>query len=354
VSQIDFGGNPRYSPVIDSGDGNTSSPLKGSSRQVIPASSPLQSEQQQVNAASLMETMESMSLVMGARLRQNAGRSKSASDSSSQLQEMLLRWVPKVEGEKLASLVTQFSMLGAGQGDPIAQMQQGGVPDGAMILLLASLLKDSRLEHKRRRRLEDALDLLLKDESILVDVFSWLELNESDRRNLLPLRQLYQRTRQDDDQNPQGMAAWFSEVKEWPDRRARLRILIRAMAIDLKRDSDDQPVRIVNAIGELKRLLLFFSLEDHCSSVAWSVGVPAEHMLAEILLLLEQSWIYPDWIATRMAMMNLPHDLQFVWLRRMLELLRFIPTPCFQDEEQCDQLIEAFTQLQDQLDIQET
>jgi hypothetical protein len=37
----------------------------------------------------------------------------------------------------------------------------------------------------------------------------------------------------------------------------------------------------------------------------------------------------------------------------MLELLRFVPEPCFQDEEQCGQVIEAFEQLQEQLDSAE-
>jgi type III secretion system TyeA family effector delivery regulator len=300
-----------------------------------------------------METMESMSLVMGSRLRQNSGRKNSDRDRSNQLQDTLMRWVPKVEGQRLVELVMRFPMLGAGGRDPIAEMQQGGVPNGAMVLLLASLLGDPRLDHKRRRRLEDALARLLEDETIGVDVFAWLELGALNKNDLLPLRQLIQRTRQEDDDG-EGMAGWFAKVKEWPDRRARLRVLIRALALDLKPDGDYQSVRIVNAITELKRLLLFFSMEDHCASVAFSVGIPPEQMLSEVLLLLEQSWIYPDWITSRITAMGLADGAVFIWVRRMLELLRFIPSPCFQDEEQCDQLIEAFTQLQEQQENQET
>lgn len=350
MSQIDRPGSLSYNVRPDTTD---ASPSENVPRQIFPNAYPIQSEQQEIRAASLLETMESMSLVMGTRLRQNAGRKSPESDRSSQLQETLMRWVPKVEGQRLVEMAARFPMLGAGEGDPIAQMQQDGVPDGAMVLLLSSLLGDPRLGHKRRRRLEDALATLLEDESISIDALAWLSLGDVNKKDLLPLRQIYQRTSRDNEENPQGMAAWFSEIQRWPDRRARLRVLIRALALDLKRNEDYPPARIVSAIGELKRLLLFFSMEDHCTSVASSVEISSEQMLGEVLLLLEQSWIYPDWIASRMHMMNLTGGNAFIWIRRMLELLRFIPLPCFQDDEQCDQLIDAFTQLQEQLEKQE-
>lgn len=349
MSQIDNLGAAFYRSTVDEDNASTN---VNTPRQVIPASVPLQSELQGIRQSSLMETMESMSLVMGTRLRQNNGRKEATTSRSEQLQDMLLRWVPKVEGQRLVELVERFPMLGAEGEDPIARMQQGGVPDGAMVLLLASLLGNSRLDQKRRRRLEDALETLLEDDGLTLDALAWLEPGALTGSNLLPLRQLYQRARRED--QPQGMSDWFTEVQSWPDRRARLRVLIRALALDLKQDADHQPVRIVNAIFELKRLLLFFSMEEHCASVAQSVDIAAEYMLSEVLLLLEQSWIYPDWIVSRMSMMGFTEDKCFIWIRRMLELLRFIPSPCFLDEDQCDQLIEAFMQLQEQLDRQES
>lgn len=319
-------------------------------RQIVPAANSLHSEIQRIRYESLMETMESMSLVMGSRLRNFGGRGFTTTERSGQLQDMLMRWVPKVEGLMLVELVDRFPMLGADDNDPIAQLQLCDVPDGAMVLLLASLLGNPRLEHKRRRRLEDALSRLLEDESIGVDIFGWLEIGAINKNDLLPIRQLMQRVKRDDEELLGGMGGWFAEVKEWPDRNQRLRVLIRAMALDLKPDGNYQSAKIVNAINELKRLLLFFSMEEHCASVAWSVGIPAETMFSEVLLLLEQSWIYPDWIASRMAIMGLTDDISFIWVRRMLELLRFIPSPCFLDDGQCDQLIETFTQLQEQME----
>ncbi|WPM83957.1 TyeA family type III secretion system gatekeeper subunit [Apirhabdus apintestini] len=228
-------------------------------------------------------------------------------------------------------------------------MRQGGVPEGAMALLLASLLGDPRLEQKRRRRLEDALSRLLEDESLAIDVFAWLETGAMmNSASLLPLRQLYQRTRNEDEEQPQGIIEWFEEVREWPDRRLRLKLLIRALALDLRQDADHQPARVVAAINELKRLLLFFSMEEHCASVAFSVDVPAEQMLAAVLMLIEQSWVYPDWVEARMREMGIAGDKVIIYLRRMLELLSLLPALCFQDEEQSVQLMEAFEQLQEQ------
>jgi len=350
MSQIDNLGAILYrAPTSEESD----SAAVNRPQQIVPASLSLQSELQDIRQSSLMETMESMSLVMGGRVRQSGGRKETVTSRSDQLQDMLLRWVPRVEGQRLAELVERFSMLGADGEDPLAKMQQGGVPDGAMVLLLASLLGNGRLDQKRRRRLEDALATLLEDDAITINALAWLEPDVMASGDLLPLRQLYQRARREDEEHPQGMLTWFKEIQEWPDRRARLRVLIRALALDLKRHADNQPVRVASAIGELKRLLLFFSMEDHCAFVAQSVNIAEEYMLSDVLLLLEQSWIYPDWIASRMAKMDLSGDRAFIWIRRMLELLRFIPGPCFLDEEQCDQLIDAFTQLQEQLENQE-
>ncbi|MEA1063794.1 TyeA family type III secretion system gatekeeper subunit [Erwinia sp. HR93] len=345
MSQIDNLGGARYAGMLDA---EQERQIQSAPRQIIPAGDPIQAEIQEIRTASLMETMESMSLVMGSRLRQNTARKSGDSGAGQALQDMLMRWVPKVEGQALVELSARFSTLGS-QGDPLEQMRQGGVPEGAMALLLASLLGDPRLEQKRRRRLEDALSRLLEDESLAIDVFAWLETGAMmNSASLLPLRQLYQRTRNEDEEQPQGIIEWFEEVREWPDRRLRLKLLIRALALDLRQDADHQPARVVAAINELKRLLLFFSMEEHCASVAFSVDVPAEQMLAAVLMLIEQSWVYPDWVEARMREMGIAGDKVFIYLRRMLELLSLLPALCFQDEEQSVQLMEAFEQLQEQ------
>ncbi|CAI1009324.1 TyeA family type III secretion system gatekeeper subunit [Serratia quinivorans] len=314
-------------------------------QQRIPAPRPLQAQLQELRAASLLETMESMSLMVGSRLRAN-DKKMQAKDSSAQLHEMLMHWVPKVEGATLATLTAQFSQLGWGDADPLMVMQQAGTPPGAMALLLASLLEDQQLDPRRRKRLEKALADLLADDNVTLDILAYLDPMELGNSDLLPLKQLWQRTRQDEQQTPQGMSAWFNEVRHWPERRSRLRLLIRALALELAPEVGEQLQRIVAAMNELKRLLLFLSVEDFCRWVANDVGIDAEQMLTMLILLLDQSWVYADWLEQQLYGLHIAEKQIFRWLRQMLELLRMLPAPCFQDEEQCGQLIEAFEQLQ--------
>ncbi|MCT4700522.1 TyeA family type III secretion system gatekeeper subunit [Enterobacteriaceae bacterium H20N1] len=347
MSQIDALWSNSYSEI----NRERADDISTTNQQLFPATTPLTAQVEEGAEASLMETMESMGLVMGSRLLQGNGRKDDDKDKSTRLYEMLLKWVPRVEGGALVELVTGFSTLGNDPGDVVEQMREGGVPEGAMVLLLASLLADPQIERKRRRRLEDALTFLLDDEAISIDLLAWVELGNLPRDALLPLRQIYQQIRQRDDdeaQQEKGLAGWFNEVREWPDRRTRLRVLIRALALDLRADADHHPVKVVTALGELKRLLLFFSMEDHCASVAFSVGVEPERMLAEVLHLLEQTWIYPDWLEQRIGMMGISGSRIFTYLRQMQDLLRFMPSPCFQDDDQAVQLAEAFEQLQEQ------
>lgn len=350
MSQIDGGWNHRFS-------GMGSEPAEETAvanRQMFPATTSLSLLTEEVMDSSLMETMESMSLVMGSRIRQESGRKTGAKNSSDRLSDALMNWVPKVEGGALIELLSRFSDLGSAPGDLIEQMRQGGAPEGAMVLLLASLLADPRIEHKRRRRLEDAMAQLLEDEAIGIDMLAWVEMGDVAGDGLIPLRQIYQRIRQRDDESEpdRGLASWFDEIREWPDRRVRLRVLIRALALDLSADADHHPVKVVAAMSELKRLLLFFSMEDHCASVAFSAGIDPERLFAEMLFLLEQTWVYPDWLEQRIRMLNVREERIFVYLRQMRELLHFMPAPCFQDEEQAEQLLGAFEQLQEQYEEQ--
>lgn len=349
MSQIDALWSNSYSGINNEGPDDSGAVV----RQLFPAATPLTVQAEEGVEASLMETMESMSLVIGGRLRQQSSHKAGDKDHSSRLQEILMKWVPKVEGKALVELISRFSTLGNDAGDVIEQMRQGGVPEGAMVLLLASLLGDPRIENKRRRRLEDALAHLLEDDAIGIDLMAWVEPGNFPQEALLPLRQIYQRIRrQDEEAEEKGLTRWFNEIREWTDRRARLRILIRALALDLRADADHHPVKVVAALSELKRLLLFFSMEDHCASVAFSVGIEPERILAEVLYLLEQTWIYPDWLEKRIQLMEVDESRLFIYLRQMQELLRFMPALCFQDADQAVQLVEAFEQLQEHYEQQ--
>lgn len=310
---------------------------------------PMQVSIQQVRSEGQQEAMEAISLVMGNRARQFS-RAKGSADkdsSSRNLLKTITRFTPKVENVALVELLTQFSMLGSENGDPLAELAAEGLSNGACISLLASLLNQPHLEKNRRKRLEKSLLELLEDEWASIDMFTWLALGNIEADQLIPLKNIYHRIRQNEDSQEQSLNDWFVQVQQWTNRTQRLKILIRALALDLRKENANQITRVASTINELKRLLLFFSIEDLCSSVASTVGLTADDVLSEILLLIEQPWIYPDWIESRMEFMQLDKNQQRVWIKQIQGLLKNIPDPCFQDEDQYHQLMEAFIQYQE-------
>jgi type III secretion system TyeA family effector delivery regulator len=316
--------------------------------QMVPPRGPSLPTQQSVQSGALAEAMESMSLVMGSRLR-TFERKQEDKTRGNALGDKLAAWVPKVSGPALAELMSQFSQLGSGPRNPLEILQQAGVSAGVMALLLAGLLQEKGMSADRRRRLEQALATLLEDDSLPVDMFAWLELGKLEKHSLVPIRMLYERSRKGED-SPETLLAWYQEVCEWPEREKRLKVLIQALAMELSIEGDrSQFPRIVSVIQELKRLLLFFNLAEHSLWVARAGGMERETMLREILNMLSQLWIFMDWVAERLASYSLPLDKQIAWTHAMLEFIRTLPSLCFRDDEHQGQIVEALEQLQDRL-----
>ncbi|QLK63772.1 TyeA family type III secretion system gatekeeper subunit (plasmid) [Enterobacteriaceae bacterium Kacie_13] len=304
--------------------------------------------QQSVQNSALSEAMESMSLVMGGRLRQQ-DRKSDGKDRLSEMRDKLTALIPKMTGPALAELLTQFSQLGSDARNPLEILQQAGVEAGAMVLILSGLLRDTRMDPQRRKRLENALEALLADESIPVDIFALLELGALDKQSLIPVRMLYERCRQQED-SQESLLAWYQEVCDWPEREKRVKVLIQALALPLGQDGDHLQInRIAHTITELKRLLLFFNLAEHSNWVAHASQTDRESVLREVLALLSQIWIYPDWFTERLSTYRLEIGQQIAWVRVMLELIRTLPTLCFRDDEQQLQVLEALEQFQDKL-----
>jgi len=320
--------------------------------QILPPRGPTLPSQQSVQSSAMAEAMESMSLVMGSRLRDHERRTDNKGRSGA-LSEKLTAWVANVSGPALVELMSQFSDLGSGAHNPLAILEQAGLEPGVMALLLAGLLQGKSMPSTRRRRLEQALATLLEDDTLSVDMFAWLELSGLDKQNLIPVRMLYERSRNGED-SPESLMAWYQEVCDWPDREKRLKILIQALALELNFEGDrTQLTRIAHSIQELKRLLLFFNLAEHSAWVATAAGMEHDKMLREILNLLSELWVYADGISERLDAWNIPISRQIACLRAMLEFIRTLPSLCFRDDEHQGQITEALEQVQDRLADQE-
>jgi type III secretion system YopN/LcrE/InvE/MxiC family regulator len=341
--------NP-LNPLNESGQQPT-----GAMQRIVPAQSIMESAQAAltgVDRVALQETLEEMSLAMGSRVKDLQRRDQN--EGTRTTQQALIELVENLDDPLLIHELEPWSQLGEGSENPLEQLQEAGIPPGKQLLLIASILAYKRPNEQRRRRLERALAALLAgDKAWSLQLFGHLELGELSDSALPALQQIYQRS-QRDDQPQQGMAEWFAEIKEWPDRQQRVRILLRALSFDLSINADhSQQNRLAATINDLKRLLLFLGMEAHCNALAHDLHLSEEQVLNEILEIIEQIWIYPEWLAGRLSSLGLPEEQQAHYLRRLTELLQLLPEPCYKDADQKEQTIKALRTLQDQLDEQQ-
>lgn len=334
-------GNTFYSPeVVDEPE------VKNNLSQMTPARGPALPTQQVVQSEAMAEAIESMSLVMGTRLRQHERRG----DGKSQLHELaekMSAWVPKVAGTAMAELMSQFSNLGSGEHSPLEVLNHSGLEPGAMALLLAGLLREKGMHSSRRRKLENALETLLADDSLGIDIFAWLELDGIEKHNLLPVKMLYERSRGGED-SPESLLEWYEEVCDWEDRDKRLKILIQALALDLQYNADhSQFPRIVNSIKEIKRLLLFFNLSENSLWISKAGDISRDAALKEILNILGQVWIYSDWIIDRLNYYRFSLKQKILWVSAVLEFINSLPDMVFRDDDQQKQICDVLEELQD-------
>lgn len=340
-------------PLSNPSIGNIPSKEATGSRQILPAPSIMASVQEAfagVDSSALQETLEGMSLSLGSRLKDLRRRNEDEGPQRSQ--QALVELVSDLDDPMLIVLVEKFAQLGEQPEHPLALLQAADIPLGAQLLLLSSLLADKRLSDKRRQRLEQALASLLEGDDWELQLFGYLEMGQISGNALSQLRTLYQRSRRED-QPQQGLAEWFANIKEWPDRQQRIRILLRALSFDLSTSAEhNQQIRLAATINDLKRLLLFLGLEEYCTLLGREVALSNEQVLSEILLIIEQPWISPEWLAERLQLLELPEQLHANYLRCLKALLRLLPDPCFKDLDQKEQILKALMTVQDHLDQQ--
>ncbi|MCO2278082.1 YopN family type III secretion system gatekeeper subunit [Pseudomonas aeruginosa] len=251
--------------------------------------------------------------------------------------EDLLKRIPHVDNEE----------------DLADSMRRGGFDAGEIALLLAALAADEkRKDSARRRRLEAALDQVMEDDQWALQLFCSLEFGLQSAANLAALKHLYQRATG----RQTRLTQWFDEFRRLPDRRRKLRALIRALAFELSAQEAVTDAQLAAVITDLKRVLHFFSIEDHCGRVAEQMGpesLNSEAIMLALLDTIQQPWIYADWLDER-TRRDLPGDQpRHVYARHLKELTKLLPEDCFDNIEQRDSILDTFNEFLDRLDNEE-
>lgn len=320
--------------------------------QVLPGASMLAIATEEAMAFSeeaIGETLENIGFTLGSRLQDER-----TSDAKAQLQRtrnmlyQLVNQISAVAPTQLDELLSSFADL-ANAEDPWAELKRSGLDAGKMALVLASLLSDKNLTGSRRKRLEEALARVMEEDDWELMLFAHLEFGPASSAALQQLKQLYQRA----SARHTKLTQWFNEMRHMRDRKRKLKTLIRTLAFELSAQGPSlMKTHLASVLTDLKRIVQFFGLEDHCNLVANAVAYPTidgDRVMAELLETVDQSWVFPDWIGDRVSQLGLEDPLRYSYARRLGELIRLLPDDCFREEGQRETINKAFSEYLEQL-----
>lgn len=255
-----------------------------------------------------------------------------------------------LKDNKLEELLRQFP--DADDTDQLLQgMKKAGLAPAAQALLLAAMAQQHRVG-RRRRQLEEALDELLAGGTDWeLALLGWVEFGAINQEAMSELKSLYQRT----SMVRQGLARFLQQLAGVGQRRRKIKVLIRALGAELAGGSETAPdgARLVSVVRDLKRLLIFLGCEEQCAHIAAGLGTPGvdgEVILKLLIRMIDEAWLFPDWIGEEAKAISLDPCMGFKLGRGFTWLTKRLPEPCFRDEEQRKQILEtlaAFAERED-------
>jgi type III secretion system TyeA family effector delivery regulator len=223
----------------------------------------------------------------------------------------------------------------------MAAMRKASLHPAAMALLLAAMAQVHN--GRKRSRLEQELDgLLAAGSDWELTMLGWIEFGPMNRELAAQMKSLYQRS----SLVREGLAKFFDQLLGVGERRRKIKVLIRALGAELAGLDDDPPegARLADTVRDLKRLLMFLGCEEHCARIAASMRsapVDADAVLRILIRMIDQFWLYPEWIENEARALSLDEDDVFRLARRFLGLTKLLAEPCFRDQDQRKQVVEA-------------
>lgn len=280
----------------------------------------------------ILDTMEEIGMLLGDRVREN--KKKLDSERNSQRMKILLSMVQRMQDEysnDMQSFISQNSV----DSDEVTLARN--------ILALSFALTDRTLSKEKRRSLTRKLSSLMDQGEWEIELFGMMELKQLDKSALMPLRRLF---REAISKEELSLTEWFRRVRQWPERRARVRVLIRSMAFELSVCMwGEQQLRLASVLVRLRRLLLFFSMESECHREEEMLQLPRDTMLTLLIDIISESWVFDNWLLQRLKPLTTTKQ-GFNLLRYHLDaLFSVLPDLCFSDNEQREQIRTALQNL---------
>ena len=296
-----------------------------------------------VSAGSFAETLEDIGFAVGTRMREPRRSQASGSAERPRRRSMLqqlVRQIGSVSATQLDDLRRRIPELDELE-DAGDAMRAAGMNDGELALLLGAMLEEGKLSGARHRHAETRLATVLSGNEWALQLFSHLEFGRTGHAGLAALRQLYQRAATQE----RRLTQWFDEFRRLPDRQRKLKTLIRALAFELSSEGPAMDTRLAAVITDLKRILQFLGIEDHCKRCADRLQAPdvdGDALIAALLDIIEQSWLSATWLDGQTQKMIRDASLRYHHAKGMMELVKLLPDDCFDDADQRTTILVAF------------
>lgn len=279
----------------------------------------------------IYETLEEMGMALSGKLQEQQNALNT--ERRARRQQALFSLVKEMQDEPEMA----FHMTAVNDDHPDQSVAR-------QIVTLAMAMAAEVGESTKKQSLKSRLDALTETEGWELAIFSMIELGSVDCKALASLQRLMQQSI--DDNEEMSLSDWFRRVADWPDRRERVRILLRAMAFELSVCVDGgQKRRLAAVLTRLRRLSLFLGLEKECQREEIVCQLPPNSLLPLLLDMIGERWLFGDWLLERLA----PLVASARMLNRLLQLLdaqfTLMPDNCLDDEFQREQILETLRQL---------
>ncbi|WP_287496852.1 TyeA family type III secretion system gatekeeper subunit [Pandoraea sp. CB10b_02] len=335
------------------GDGAPSSRASASASCVAPGGhlALIEAAIAQSEEAAVAESQENLGFALGVRFRRGGEHSvRDDKDRARALFEQQIYRLARVSGVQFETLREQMRDLPFVP-DPLQLLRQAGLSAGHAALIVAAWLAQDApdaLDAGARKRLNQTLETLTAGEDWAIEAFAALECGGAGAVSpqlLQQLRTLFRQART----TQRSLAQWFDQCRRLPERRARLRALLQALGLELgAQRADADMARLAAVIDDVRRVVLFLTLESGCAQSAHAVhaagwrACDADKMIVEVLTLLDQPWVGVEWLVQRAAHLGIPSaGARYAYARELTWLVQSAHEGCFRDETQREAISEA-------------
>ena len=302
--------------------------------------------------SNIREAMEDISLIMGSKYKDmKLSREKNKVVNQIEILKELIEKLNKVNPVQLESLLIQFK--GAEKSDnPLLFLQQAGASSSQIALICGYYISNKNLSKKAREKFKKILMKLFDSENqINIELFGLLDFGSEYSNVSHELKSIYQ----DAYSSELSLIELFEKFKKSKNRKKKIKVLIKAIAFDLSSEGEVlKDERLIITLKELKRLLLFFSVDMQCLQLSnilskANIKISTDSILDDLFYVLEQSWLTVDWIEERYQkyMIHLNIEKKIIFIQNIRSLLKHIPDQLFKDDDQKKHILEIYNSLVD-------